>query len=259
MQKEKRNDRLYKRQIVLHLVLGVALVAMATAAPACHYVRQRDRALDTRASLLLPSMSLPDCHQACLDLPDPCRSFNYHADVNLCTLHESEASAGGIFRTQPGTDYYERSCGNQLSQASPCSGYQCANEACINPAYACDGKDDCGDGSDENMCDDYLGDDPDSHGNDANLPSNEPISASGGSNVNNNDDDDDSEDDDDDDTNISSSYLSSRVEDGYLVCWNGNKVIHWWICDGDNDCGDLTDESDCRPSHIPDHIPNMEP
>ena len=35
------------------------------------------------------------------------------------------------------------------------------------------------------------------------------------------------------------------TEEGMYKCANGKDVLHWFICDGDNDCGDLSDERGC--------------
>ena len=53
------------------------------------------------------------------------------------------------------------------------------------------------------------------------------------------------------DVRCSRSYMlftaSRQCSSGYRKCANSGRCIDEdWFCDGDNDCGDMSDETDCR-------------
>ena len=39
--------------------------------------------------------------------------------------------------------------------------------------------------------------------------------------------------------------MGACFADEQFVCDNGETIPAEWICDGDNDCGDFSDEQDC--------------
>lgn len=66
-----------------------------------------------------------------------------------CVLSDSNRGLSGDMVSSPGWTYYERKV-----YAVDCSGekFECPNGKCINQTSVCDGRNDCGDRSDEIVC-----------------------------------------------------------------------------------------------------------
>ncbi|XP_034235276.1 uncharacterized protein LOC117641771 [Thrips palmi] len=90
------------------------------------------------------------CARRCLDSTEfTCKSFSHKSSTKVCLLSGSNVGETGSLATANRTawTYYERV---KLSVA--CDGparFQCANGKCINATDSCNGRDDCGDRSDE--------------------------------------------------------------------------------------------------------------
>ena len=115
--------------------------------------------------------------------------------------------------------------------------FQCDNAHCIFPMHICDQNDDCGDGSDEQNCNDYS-----CYGKQFKCPGNETQS---GFCI-----------PEDKKCNGSPDCPGGQDEVGcpprecptnHFSCQNDNCIPNVWVCDGDNDCGDNTDEMDTCP------------
>ncbi|XP_071503071.1 uncharacterized protein [Diadema antillarum] len=85
------------------------------------------------------------------------------------------------------------------------SQFACPNGHCIPAWWVCDGDNDCGDLSDENNCGYLTTEEPE-------ISTTQGVPSCGAWN---------------------------------FQCDNGNCIAAWWVCDGDNDCGDLSDENNC--------------
>ena len=90
-------------------------------------------------------------------------------------------------------------------------GLQCANKRCILKSWACDGDNDCHDGSDEVNCTSTTP-----------SPSRPPF--------------------------IPIFPIGGNCSGAMFECANRNCVPFWWKCDGQDDCGDGSDELACGNS-----------
>lgn len=120
----------------------------------------------------------------------------------------------------------------------------CANRKCLATVYVCDGDDDCGDGSDELKCTSPLTCGP----NQLRCNTSECVPLMWSC-----DGDPDCSDSSDEGPERCGGdgvpYLSNRRANctaGEFRCANGECVRLTWKCDGDPDCKDKSDESDCR-------------
>ncbi|XP_018372656.1 PREDICTED: uncharacterized protein LOC108767342 isoform X3 [Trachymyrmex cornetzi] len=91
---------------------------------------------------------LKTCALRCKEADFTCRSFNHKLDGNVCLLSNSNIGLTGALKPDKEFDYYE-----MRERSVNCDGmYICNNRKCINQTKVCDGKNDCDDRSDENIC-----------------------------------------------------------------------------------------------------------
>ncbi|BES87727.1 serine protease [Nesidiocoris tenuis] len=92
--------------------------------------------------------SLSSCAQMCLD-DENCRSFSHSQDKQECRLSSSNVGlSGNLMSGEMGWTYYERN-----SKSLRCNGlFVCDNGKCLSSSSLCNGKDECGDKSDEKNC-----------------------------------------------------------------------------------------------------------
>ncbi|XP_054258708.1 uncharacterized protein LOC128983440 [Macrosteles quadrilineatus] len=94
--------------------------------------------------------SAANCATRCLEAEDfTCRSFAHLGKDQVCLLSDANIEMTGKLSTnQPDWEYYER-----ISESINCTNmFQCANGKCIPKQSTCNGKNDCGDRSDERNC-----------------------------------------------------------------------------------------------------------
>uniref|UniRef100_A0A3Q3WYZ7 EGF-like domain-containing protein n=1 Tax=Mola mola TaxID=94237 RepID=A0A3Q3WYZ7_MOLML len=142
----------------------------------------------------------------------------------------------------------EKDCENgadeeDCASACPSGEFMCANRKCLATSYVCDGDDDCGDGSDELKCAAPLTCGP----NHLRCNTSECVPLMWSC-----DGDPDCSDSSDEGPERCGGdgvpYLLNRRANctaGEFRCANGECVRLTWKCDGDPDCKDKSDESDC--------------
>lgn len=130
------------------------------------------------------------------------------------------------------------------AKACPSGEFMCGNRKCLATKYVCDGDDDCGDGSDELKCASPLTCGP----NHLRCNTSECVPLMWSC-----DGDPDCSDSSDEGPERCGGdgvpYLLNRRANcttGEFRCANGECVRLTWKCDGDPDCKDKSDESDCR-------------
>lgn len=130
------------------------------------------------------------------------------------------------------------------AKACPSGEFMCANRKCLAIVHVCDGDDDCGDGSDELKCTSPLTCGP----NHLRCNTSECVPL-----IWSCDGDPDCSDSSDEGPERCGGdgvpYLPNRRTNctaGEFRCANGECVRLTWKCDGDPDCKDKSDESDCR-------------
>ncbi|XP_072745020.1 uncharacterized protein [Anoplolepis gracilipes] len=91
---------------------------------------------------------LKTCALRCKEADFTCRSFNHKSNGNVCLLSNSNIGLTGALKPDKQFDYYE-----MRERSLDCNDmYICNNHKCINQTQVCDGKNDCNDRSDENIC-----------------------------------------------------------------------------------------------------------
>ncbi|XP_043272593.1 uncharacterized protein [Venturia canescens] len=88
------------------------------------------------------------CALRCKEADFTCRSFSHKTEGNTCFLSDTNVGISGDLLFDAEYEYYE-----MIDRSIDCSGmFVCDNGKCINRTKICDGKNNCGDRSDENIC-----------------------------------------------------------------------------------------------------------
>ena len=74
----------------------------------------------------------------------------YSAKQQECVLSDSNRGMSGDMNSEPGWAYYERKI--YTVQCNDENFFECPNGKCINQTSVCGGRNDCGDRSDEIVC-----------------------------------------------------------------------------------------------------------
>ena len=138
-------------------------------------------------------------------------------------------------------------CGDASDEPAECKPfnctpgqYQCDNGHCTFPMHICDRNDDCGDGSDERNCEDFqcYGKQFKCSGNNETSGFCIPVERKCNTQV--------------DCPNGEDELNCPKVEcpTNHFSCKNKNCISRAWVCDGDNDCGDNSDEMENCDSRI---------
>ncbi|XP_063217165.1 uncharacterized protein LOC134527975 isoform X2 [Bacillus rossius redtenbacheri] len=89
------------------------------------------------------------CARRCLEVKHfKCLSFSYNSEDGSCVLSNSNIGMSGNLQAHEKWNYYERKSGT----VNCAERFLCANGKCINASAECNGKNDCGDRSDERNC-----------------------------------------------------------------------------------------------------------
>ena len=114
------------------------------------FEKKENQRLDVKYISRWLDMSEESCATQCTKAEDfTCRSFNYNKGQRLCTLSEDNIGSSGMLANDDidqTWNYFER-----IDTKIVCN-TNCTNGKCLKEGLMCDGKDDCGDNSDEMFC-----------------------------------------------------------------------------------------------------------